>query len=700
MKLPIGRSLGIGSGIGKLVIILTAVLVVGLIIMAGSFIYATLQSRDNSQYLTLVGEQQLLSQRVSTSALEASRGMSASGDKLGGFINNFDQILAKLRNGDPQTDLPPVGSDLIIPLNALEVEWQRVRQSLTLVSESLPTIDGIAQGSDVVNKQVPILTEESDRIVELLIKSRASQELIYVASRQLMLIQRMVNNLTKISQGEDGSSLLSNQLGQDVALFGNVLDGMLGVGSNPLQITQVRDPKTIDALRRARAEFKTLQEGIGQVNRLAPAMSEVTLAAQTASEQGASLLAASTTLSEAVTASSKRLNLVYLLGAIGAVLIIGSLVGLAYVFWKDTQERIEATTEQNRRNQRAILRLLDEMTNLADGDLTAHATVTEDITGAIADSVNYAIDALRSLVATINRTSVQVSGAAGRTQSTAARLADASSLQAREIASASASISEMAETMTRMSENAVDAQSVALQSVSIANKGAETVRRNIDAMDGIREQIQETSKRIKRLGESSQEIGDIIGLINEIADRTNILALNAAIQASTAGEAGRGFAVVADEVQRLAERAGDATKQVEALVKTIQADTSEAVASMEQSTSGVVSGAKLAENAGSALSEVENVSQQLASLIQNISKEAGQQADVANTLSNNMSVIRDITVQTSDGTTETANSIGKLTVLSNELRESVSGFQLPEEDQKMMDSIVMQVEADAEVVEA
>lgn len=686
--------MSLGSSINRWILTLSILLLVGLFVMAGSFIYATFQSQSSSDYVSLVGEQQLLSQRVSTNALEASRGMAAPGARLNAFISRFDSIQQVFRNGDPVSGLAPLSGDLIDPLNALDGEWQRVRSSLAAINNGLPTIRAITEISKEVQQKEPRLVEEADRIASLLISNRASQELVYAASRQLMLIQRMSNNLSAIANGKEDLTSAAKQLGEDQALMGNVIDGMLGVGSNPLRITQVRDAKAVDALRRLRAEFREVSAKLTEVVRLAPEMSQISASAQVVSEQSASLLAASTTLREALLTSSQALDFVYLAGALGAALVIASLGILAYMVWKDSERRIDATTEQNRRNQRAILRLLDEMTNLADGDLSSHATVTEDITGAIADSVNYAIDALRSLVATINRTSVQVSGAAGRTQSTAARLADASSLQAREIASASASISEMAETMTRMSENAADSQSVALSSVSIAKNGAETVQRNIDAMDSIREQIQETSKRIKRLGESSQEIGDIIGLINEIADRTNILALNAAIQASTAGEAGRGFAVVADEVQRLAERAGDATKQVEALVKTIQADTSEAVASMEQSTSGVVSGAKLAENAGAALTEVETVSEQLAGLIQNMSKEASQQADVANTLSNNMSVIRDITVQTSDGTTETANSIGKLTSLANELRESVSGFQLPDEDQKMMDSIVMQADGD------
>ncbi|MEM6936904.1 MAG: methyl-accepting chemotaxis protein, partial [Pseudomonadota bacterium] len=203
------------------------------------------------------------------------------------------------------------------------------------------------------------------------------------------------------------------------------------------------------------------------------------------------------------------------------------------------------------------------------------------------------------------------------------------------------------------------------------------VRQTIDGMDNIREQIQETSKRIKRLGESSQEIGDIVELINDIAEQTNILALNAAIQAASAGEAGRGFAVVADEVQRLAERASNATKRIETLVQTIQADTNEAVISMEQTTTEVVNGARLAEDAGEALGEIEKVSHDLADLIQNISEAARQQSAAATNISGTMNVIQEITTQTSAGTSQTAESIGHLADLAAELRRSVADFKLP-----------------------
>lgn len=330
------------------------------------------------------------------------------------------------------------------------------------------------------------------------------------------------------------------------------------------------------------------------------------------------------------------------------------------------------------RDQDAILRLLDEIGGLADGDLTAQATVTEDFTGAIADSINYAIDQLRGLVGTINTMAVKVSRSAQSTQTTAMQLAEASDQQAQEIAGASAAIKEMATSIDLVSADAAESAKVAEQSVLTANKGNQLVHNTITGMDNIREQIQDTSKRIKRLGESSQEIGDIVDLIHDIADQTNILALNAAIQASTAGDAGRGFAIVADEVQRLAERSSAATKQIETLVKAIQTDTNEAVISMEQTTTEVVRGARLAQDAGVSLEEIETVSKVLADLIQNISNTARQQASSAGHISNTMNIIQKITNQTSSGTTTTALSVGELVKMAVEMRNSIAGFTLPE----------------------
>jgi twitching motility protein PilJ len=334
-------------------------------------------------------------------------------------------------------------------------------------------------------------------------------------------------------------------------------------------------------------------------------------------------------------------------------------------------------SERNRRNQDAILRLLDEMSSLADGDLTVQATVTDDITGAIADSINYAIEALRELVATINETALQLDAAARQTQAAAGHLAKASVAQSRQVAAATDAVGAMAASIEEVSGNAERSADVARHAVDVAHKGGDAVRRTIDGMNTIRENIQDTSKRIKRLGESSQEIGNIVELINDIAEQTNILALNASIQASMAGESGRGFAVVADEVQRLAERAGHATRQIEVLVRTIQTDTNEAVVSMERTTTDVVGGALLAENAGAALGEIEDVSNQIAQLVQNISASARQQAATSAHISRTMQVLREISQQTADNTSATSTAIGRLADMSAQLRKSAAGFRLP-----------------------
>jgi twitching motility protein PilJ len=361
---------------------------------------------------------------------------------------------------------------------------------------------------------------------------------------------------------------------------------------------------------------------------------------------------------------------------LGAVAVILFMVLSLAATARSVGHEARKQGDQNERNQQAILRLLDELSNLADGDLTVQATVSEDITGAIADSINYAIEALRELVATINGTAIALDASAKQTLASAGHLAKASVAQSKQVAAASESAAAVAGSVEEVSGNAERSSDVARHAVDIAHKGGEAVRRTIAGMNTIRETIQETSKRIKRLGESSQEIGNIVELINDIAEQTNILALNASIQASMAGEAGRGFAVVADEVQRLAERAANATRQIDGLVRTIQADTNEAVVSMERSTTDVVGGALLAENAGSALVEIEQVSNQIASLVQNISASARQQTTTAQNIARNMQVLREISSQTAENSAATSTSVGKLAQLSTQLRKSVAGFRL------------------------
>ena len=305
------------------------------------------------------------------------------------------------------------------------------------------------------------------------------------------------------------------------------------------------------------------------------------------------------------------------------------------------------------------------------------AEVTDQITGAIADSVNFAVMEMRELVTQINRASIEVANESELAVNNAQSVSKSNMTQAAQISSAATLMQSVSSSMREMSEQASSSATMAAESIQAASRGTQAVRDTITGMDDMREQIQETSKRIKRLGESSQRIGDIVALIDDIAEQTNILSLNAAIQASMAGEAGRGFAVVSDEVQSLAERSTEATKKIAELVTTIQNDTNDAVLSMEKATQQVVAGTKIADSAGTALSEIENVSQRLSGLIDGISKESNQQAEVVNKVSEEVTQVSDSSTDTSRKAQDSANSIAKLLELAKDLETSVSRFKLP-----------------------
>jgi twitching motility protein PilJ len=489
--------------------------------------------------------------------------------------------------------------------------------------------------------------------------------------------QRLQADIAALAAGSGESQAAARRLAEGADYLGQVVNGLAGTDA---RLGLPRPPANAEVQAKVQGlarDFSALDGAVRRAVGAAPALPGAVRAADELPVQAGAVARVAAAGGGAGAGGAPWWPLI---PAALALVPLALLFRQAGALRSDAEAQRLAAQSQRKdaeRNQEAILRLLDELSSLADGDLTVQATVTEDMTGAIADSINYAVEALRGLVTTINGSAIQLDGAARQTTALAAHLAKASSAQSKQIGSATESIAEMAAFTEEVSGNAERAADVARHSVDVAHKGGDAVRRTIDGMNTIRETIQDTSKRIKRLGESSQEIGNIVELINDIAEQTNILALNASIQASMAGEAGRGFAVVADEVQRLAERAANATKQIEVLVRTIQADTNEAVVSMERSTTDVVGGALLAENAGAALEEIENVSNQIASLVQNISGSSRQQAQAAQNITRNMQVLKEISTQTAESTTATSQAVGKLAELSTDLRTSVSGFRLP-----------------------
>ncbi len=675
----------------KRLIIVGVLLSLFIILMLGSLVYVGDKRSSLQRHVELSADQLLMSQQMATYSLSASSGSEVAFDRLLNARVRFDTILNSYRTGDQITDR--LSDDLLLELDTVESDWRNYRNNIEVILNGRQAITEVKELYEVIESFIPQMLTYSDEVVGVLIKKNASPRQVYMATRQMMLSQRIKNNLNAVLAGGETAAAAADRFGRDAALFGRVLEGLLK-GSKGLRIDKVGDKEAVAKLREVAMLISAVSDNIAGILELSPELFEVKDAAGLVSGDSSRLLSTLETFQERIISQGNKLDLIQLVGVgFGGMAVILIIIGGIFVL-KDARKREEHALENNRRNQRAILRLLDEMANLADGDLTVHATVTEEITGAIADSVNFTIDALRTLVTTINNTASEVTDSTEKTQHTANELAQASNKQAREIASASAAVTDMAESMSAVSNEADNSAQVAQQSVEIAQKGAQVVRGTIGSMENIRESIQETSKRIKRLGESSQEIGDIVGLITEIADQTNILALNAAIQASTAGDAGRGFAVVADEVQRLAERAGNATKQIEGLVNTIQADTNEAVKSMEQSTAGVVSGASMAEESGEALKEIEKVNTELSNLIKGISSSTNQQSKVALSVSDSMNVIQEITLQTSEGTEETSTSLASLNDLSVELGRSVSGFKLPSSnDEDNVDTVILENQA-------
>jgi twitching motility protein PilJ len=595
-------------------------------------------------------------QRVPFEAQNALRGEQSAFDALSSTGAHIKTLRADL--GDARLAADP--------------NWVKLQGSIDSVAAARGAVDGIGAASQDVRDLAPKLLSEMGDLASAVGVQKLDGMSRYLERFELT-VQRIQQDLAGLAGGVTGAAPAAQRLADSLEFLNQVVRGLSGEDSG-LALAKVTGP---DAEQKLKVVAQRNQQFAASVRKAIGAAEPLAKAQGAARDLSVAAGALGAGVKNAVPAAPQQGASIGVLAALGVSLL--SLAALVWLYLKTINVRrtAELRVRENERNQEAIMRLLDELSSLADGDLTVQATVTEDITGAIADSINYAIEALRGLVTTINDTAIQLDGATRQTQAAASHMAKASGAQSRQISAASESMADMAASIEEVSGNSERCSDVARHSVDIAHKGGDAVRRTIDGMNAIRETIQETSKRIKRLGESSQEIGNIVELINDIAEQTNILALNASIQASMAGEAGRGFAVVADEVQRLAERAANATKQIEVLVRTIQTDTNEAVVSMERSTTDVVGGALLAENAGAALEEIEQVSNQIASLVQNISASARQQAAASGNISKNMQVVREISTQAAESSTATSTSISKLALLAGLLRKSVAGFRLP-----------------------
>ena len=634
------------------------------------------EAANSTAYAAASGEMRMLSQRLAKSSAQAMQGDAVAFAQMKESRETFALLLDRLTQGG---DINGVGvsasPDYVGPqLAALTERWTATDKDAQTMLEKEKNLLEFGKSVATIDAKNSVMLKLTEQFAAIKLQGGASARETADASRMVMLTQRIAKNALELRASGEFDAAVAKPLGEDIGSFSELLQGSVRAGN---------EGAARDKLGEIEANFKEYQSAINSILGDMPSLVPSKQAGSRIIRDSEDLLKATDDLAKGYQAgASGRFGYTIALVLL-TLLALGTLALLAKIYLEDTRRRAleserqrQASELTNRENQEAILRLMNELGDLADGDLTVTATVSENITGAIADSINYTIEELRVLVGRINDAANRVTAATEIARQTSAELLEAAERQSTEIQEAGQSALHMARSMSEVSGNANQSAQVARQSLAAAEKGTLAVQDSIKGMNEIRNQIQETSKRIKRLGESSQEIGEIVELISDITEQTNVLALNAAIQAASAGDAGRGFTVVAEEVQRLAERSAEATKQIAAIVKTIQTDTQDAVSAMEKSTQGVVEGAKLSDAAGQALTEIGQVSRDLADLIQNISTSTESQANTASQVATLMQDILRVNEQTTAGTQRTAEAVDELTSLASELKGSVAGFKV------------------------
>lgn len=668
----------------------TALAVLVLLIVALGW-WSIRSATHGTAYVAAAGQMRTLSQQISNEAQQGLQGNAAAFARLKDGRDQFASLLATLQSGGVVADARvPAAPEAVRPaLGQVAELWQTSDKNAALMLQQQENLVALGEAVRRINSNNAHLLDLAEQVAAAKLEGQSSAREISLSAQLVMLTQRMAKNANAMLAADLIDPEVTFLLGKDSNTFREILVG-LKEGSEALRLPATRDADTLQQLAELEQAFGEYRDSVSTIMGSLLTLVEAKRAGHQLVLDSDKLLAATERLESDFQLSLGDRVYIFTAIAVGGLLIIGVILLMVKVYRDDNERRTEAQVylreeaerlrgeaeEHNKANQEAILRLMNEMGSLADGDLTVQATVSEDITGAIADSVNYTIEELRVLVGRINSTAAQVTSATESAAQTSARLLQAAERQSKEIQEAGSSVLGMARAINDVSASAAQSVNVARQSLAAAQKGQEAVQNSIAGMNDIRDQIQETAKRIKRLGESSQEIGEIVELISDITEQTNVLALNAAIQAASAGEAGRGFTVVAEEVQRLAERSAEATKQIGAIVKTIQTDTQDAVTAMEKSTEGVVDGARLSDAAGQALGEIGDVSRRLATLIEEISLTAQAQAQEAGNVASAMEDILSITQQTTEGTKQTAVSVGQLAKLAQELKGSVANFKI------------------------
>jgi twitching motility protein PilJ len=666
---------------------LIGLFIAGLLLLLGAVLVALISGARVSTQVAAAGQAQMQSQRLAKSVSQALVGNANAFPEVRESVEVLTRNLRSLKTGEG--DVPALSLGLQGLLDPVMPLVDRAEKSAAIVLTQQKTLTQVGQALRAINRQSADLLETAETVSSLKLQQGASAAELSAVGQLVMLTQRIGKSANEFLTTEGVSAEAVFLLGKDLNSFKEIAQGVIN-GNADLRLPGTRDPQVRERLQQLLTQYEQVRADAGAILGNLQGLVAAREAQNSVITDSEPLRRGLNTLQEGM-AGGGGLGLLGVMAVLlGLAAIVGAGYGLLRLFVQDQtnrsrlaeQQRQEAERQEqeakrvNDANQAAILRLMNELQTVAEGDLTQTATVTEDITGAIADSVNYTVEELRSLVSQVQNTAARVTDTTMQVEQTSTELLAASSEQLREIRDTGESVLQMAGRINDVSSQAQQSAQVARQSLRASESGLQAVQNSIGGMNSIREQIQETSKRIKRLGESSQEIGEITELISDITEQTNVLALNAAIQAASAGDAGRGFSVVAEEVQRLAERSGDATRQIAAIVRTIQTDTQDAVAAMERSTQGVVEGARLSDAAGAALADIDRVTRELADLIERISSNASREAESANEVAANIQHIFAVTEQTSEGTRSTAQMVRELSRTADELKASVARFKV------------------------
>jgi twitching motility protein PilJ len=661
---------------------LAVLLIIALALLVATLVHIGSSASDNEAYLLNTLEQQRVVEE-SLRYLDAA----ASGDMdafplLSSTREEYEMLIGELKNGNSATGLSPSPAVVRSSLNTVENAWLEMRGQVDGLLNSEEKVRETSSLIDTTMQQLQQIQEGILRVVLRLEKISAPKSQVYLAIHQLHVSERLLRHLGGLFNSNDRTPRSFESIGQDAASLSQVLDGMVA-GNTVLGIDRVEDDE-------ARAELGKLADIISQghgnsvaiitqMALLGPVLDSLSEVGRVSEQLDAALkglfesyrLVPGRMSISGIRVGPRLASILAVISGLLTILIMARLVTDSNC--KDPEELVEY--EQYRQEAMA---LLDELADLTDGDLTVRASESSEVTGMLATPINYTIQQLGDLVTAIQGATASMRGNTRLTRQAALVLEQQMKKQVEMGADVSDRVGKLEVEMQQVVSAARESVSVASESGNLAAEGSRVAGNTIESMSRVRGQIQDTARRIKRLGESSQQIGEITELIEDIAEQTNILAMNAAMQAASAGEAGRGFAIIVDEVQRLAERSTEATHQIEALVSSIQTDTRDAVESMETSTGAIVQGARLAEDTGKMLDSINAVSEKTVHITQTLLERADARSQAIVELGVIVNSISKSAVSAQKDTRLAKSAMQEFDRLTTDLQEAISGFRLPD----------------------